>query len=232
MRIFLFFVLIGLLAVESGNCGYSDSETVKETYVGAIEKSIRALIKSEQAIKRRIVAIKETLRDLTSNILPAKNRTGRIRKTISDFLNPFKSKIKAIFPGTYWCGEGNISSSETDLGLFETTDGCCREHDFCSDVILTEEKRDGLINNGIFTRSSCDCDGEFYRCLKNASNVVASNIGKTYFNILRPQCFQTYYSIQGCRKYSGRRLINDKCEQYVYNVTLPETVQWFDNPDF
>ncbi|KOC70729.1 Phospholipase A2 [Habropoda laboriosa] len=232
MRILLLFAIIGLSAVEFGKCDYSNSETVTETYVGAVEKSIQTLIKSEQAVKQRIVAIKDILRDLTPNILPKRNTTGKVRKRIGDFLNPLKSKIKAIFPGTYWCGDGNISPNEKDLGLFETTDVCCRQHDSCSDTILTEEKRDGLVNNGIFTRSSCDCDSEFYRCLKEASNIVAFNIGKTYFNILRPQCFQTYYPIQGCRKYTGRRFTHDKCDQYIYNVTLPEIMQWFDNPDF
>lgn len=29
-----------------------------------------------------------------------------------------------------------------------------------------------------------------------------------------------------------RRLLNDKCEEYSYNDTQPETMEWFDNPDF
>lgn len=54
--------------------------------------------------------------------------------------------------GTYWCGDGDISPNKKDLGLFEKTDACCREHDSCPDGILVQQERDGLLNNGIFTR--------------------------------------------------------------------------------
>lgn len=40
-------------------------------------------------------------------------------------------------------------------------------------------------------RSACSCDKEFYECLKGSGtwNMAAQSIGRTYFNILSPQCF-------------------------------------------
>lgn len=51
-------------------------------------------------------------------------------------------------------------------------------------------------------RSSCECDRAFYQCLKEAHNIFATNIGRTYFNVLRPQCFQADYPIVDCKKYT------------------------------
>ncbi|XP_071857971.1 phospholipase A2-like [Bombus fervidus] len=215
------------LALESD----SNSITLKETYITSMEKSIQILINSEQAIHKKIVSIKNYLKGLASDMLP-KNENTRKKSTIGDVFNSFKSKIKAIYPGTYWCGDGNVSPNGEDLGLFDNTDACCKTHDLCLENISAGEKREGLLNNGIFTRSSCECDRAFYRCLKEADNIFATNIGRTYFNVLRPQCFQTDYPIVDCKKYARHRLMNNKCDEYNYNFSLPQIMQWFDNPDF
>lgn len=113
----------------------------------------------------------------------------------------FKDKVKAIYPGTLWCGGGNQARSEHEVGLFRNTDICCKVHDKCPSFIEPGKEHKGLKNNGLFTRSHCECDQLFYNCLKKIDSLVSNKIGYTYFNILRPKCFRKQYRITGCQKW-------------------------------
>lgn len=48
--------------------------------------------------------------------------------------------------GTKWCGAGNIAKDYDDLGRFNQTDSCCREHDHAQDNIGAFQKKHGLRN--------------------------------------------------------------------------------------
>lgn len=78
-------------------------------------------------------------------------------------------------------------------------DACCRAHDIYPNFIMQGETKYGLTNAGIFKRSECKADHQFYKCLaKHPLNLVAHGIGYTYFTILRPQCFVKDYPILIC----------------------------------
>ncbi|CAH1174010.1 unnamed protein product [Phaedon cochleariae] len=96
-----------------------------------------------------------------------------------------------IFPGTKWCGTGNVATNFTDLGILRDLDMCCRTHDSCPDVILAEATKYNLTNTSSFTRVSCDCDHSFYNCLKSAHKIYADLVGKTYFVYSRTKCFSS-----------------------------------------
>lgn len=89
-----------LSIVGSGSCQHYNSKTPKDTYVGTIEKSIRLIMKSGRMINDGIATIREDLRDTALNIPFLRARALNNRTTIADIFNPFKSKIKAIVPGT------------------------------------------------------------------------------------------------------------------------------------
>uniref|UniRef100_A0A182T6R4 phospholipase A2 n=1 Tax=Anopheles maculatus TaxID=74869 RepID=A0A182T6R4_9DIPT len=78
--------------------------------------------------------------------------SGGSSGTISSLFNTFKRKVKAIYPGTVWCGDGNQAKSENDIGFFYLTDSCCRAHDLCPITIAAGEQFNRLKNNGYFTR--------------------------------------------------------------------------------
>ncbi|XP_034948777.1 phospholipase A2-like [Chelonus insularis] len=118
------------------------------------------------------------------------------------------------------------------LGTFWKTDNCCRQHDSCPFYIEPGEYLGLLKNNGIFTRSACLCDFQFYKCLKNVNTVISRNVGITYFNILRPQCFSYDYPIKSCAKYDSSRSSHKKCIRYKLDKTKNKTLEWFDLPDF
>ncbi|XP_011687559.1 PREDICTED: uncharacterized protein LOC105449848 isoform X2 [Wasmannia auropunctata] len=105
-------------------------------------------------------------------------------------LTRYKNYVNIVYPGTLWCGPGNNAINESDLGQFNETDACCRAHDECKDYLLVGETKVNIQNNGVFTRSACTCDNEFYDCLKNVSSLISLKISVMYFNILQPQCFQ------------------------------------------
>eukprot|EP00106_Octopus_bimaculoides_P022644 XP_014790086.1 PREDICTED: uncharacterized protein LOC106883552 [Octopus bimaculoides] len=63
-----------------------------------------------------------------------------------------KRGIIPMFPGTKWCGDGNISRNYDDLGKNKETDKCCRSHDHCVEYILPFTRRYGLFNWSIFTK--------------------------------------------------------------------------------
>ena len=44
-----------------------------------------------------------------------------------------------------------------------------------------------MFSNG---RSHCDCDHDFYKCLKESNNSFAYTIGNFYFNILKVHCLK------------------------------------------
>jgi len=67
---------------------------------------------------------------------------------------------------------GNIATEFSDVGQYGDEDRCCREHDLCPNTLAPSECRRGLCNNGSITRSHCDCDARFRRCLQ------ALNTGK------------------------------------------------------
>lgn len=153
------------------------------------------LFNSRIALKKRIISKpstypKKVLVKTTSHISP-----------FGGIINGFKDRLKAIYPGTLWCGDGSNARSEHEVGLFQNTDICCRMHDKCPASIQAGHQYKGLQNNGLFTRSHCDCDRRFYNCLKKVDSIVSNKVGYTYFNILRPQCFRKEYPVIGCKKW-------------------------------
>ncbi|XP_076761362.1 phospholipase A2 hemilipin isoform X2 [Xylocopa sonorina] len=95
-----------------------------------------------------------------------------------------------IYPGTKWCGPGTLAKSYDDLGHHRAEDICCREHDHCPITIAPHECIHGICNNSPFTRSHCDCDAKFRRCLQNINSEVANTLGALFFNVIQVTCFK------------------------------------------
>jgi len=91
-------------------------------------------------------------------------------------------KIDFIYPGTKWCGCGNIAEGYDDLGEEADTDACCRTHDHCPYSIPAWTTKDGLKNYLPFTASDCNCDEKFFDCLKGVGTEAANGVGGIYFN--------------------------------------------------
>ncbi|XP_059490088.1 phospholipase A2 phaiodactylipin-like [Neocloeon triangulifer] len=94
-----------------------------------------------------------------------------------------------VYPGTKWCGSGSTASSFSELGSLFNEDRCCREHDFCPASLRSGQCRNGLCNTSPFTRSHCECDVQFRRCLQSVGSAASHALGALYFNIARVPCF-------------------------------------------
>ncbi|XP_035222180.1 uncharacterized protein LOC118195056 [Stegodyphus dumicola] len=127
-----------------------------------------------------------------------------------------------IFPGTKWCGPGDVAQSFDDLGSSADTDKCCRAHDLCDDLLRPGEKKENIINTSWFTLLSCECDDEFYDCLKNVSSNTSNSIGNAYFNLGGSNCYTLNYPLTD--KCLNRYLIY--CAEYERNTTAPMVYEW------
>nr|XP_015833910.1 PREDICTED: phospholipase A2A isoform X1 [Tribolium castaneum] len=135
-----------------------------------------------------------------------------------------------IFPGTKWCGAGNIAEDENDFGEFRDTDKCCRNHDLCPDIIEGYQSKHNLTNPSFFTRLNCECDEEFHKCLKSVNSRVSTQIGQIYFTALGTQCYREDYPIVSCKKYSY--LPRRKCKEYELDESKDKVYEWFDVPNY
>ncbi|XP_053727655.1 group 3 secretory phospholipase A2-like [Synchiropus splendidus] len=101
-----------------------------------------------------------------------------------------RRKRAFTFPGTRWCGTGTNAADYEDLGMFDSADRCCRDHDHCRHNIPAFTMRYGVFNSNFYTVSHCGCDQRFQKCLLGVNDSIASMVGYGFFNILRVPCFE------------------------------------------
>ncbi|XP_022238369.1 uncharacterized protein LOC106456869 [Limulus polyphemus] len=133
-----------------------------------------------------------------------------------------------IYPGTKWCGAGNVAERYEDLGPAQETDICCRAHDHCNDTIPSLQTKYGLKNVALYTKSLCDCDDVFSWCLKKANTKTSNGIGRVFFNVLQVQCFKLEHPVVKCLRYKGLPLIYSSCQEYQLDKDKSHEWQWFD----
>ncbi|CAG2112852.1 unnamed protein product, partial [Medioppia subpectinata] len=152
-----------------------------------------------------------------------------------DFPDEYNNKIDRnffegilIFPGTKWCGAGDIAEHEHDFGSEKETDKCCRQHDYCFDSIESKGTKYNLTNKAIHTKSHCLCDQEFTECLKSVDKLISKSIAKLYFNLIQVQCFKRDHPIIECLEYKGIPLFWSSCQKYELDFTKAIIYQFFD----
>ncbi|XP_070491857.1 uncharacterized protein [Chironomus tepperi] len=101
--------------------------------------------------------------------------------------SPF-SLLSGVFPGTKWCGTGDIAKNFHDLGEEKDMDRCCRDHDICPIKVRAYQSRYNLTNNSIYTKSHCVCDDLLFECLKKTNTPTAQLMGTIYFNLVQVPC--------------------------------------------
>ncbi|XP_074604963.1 uncharacterized protein LOC141858192 [Brevipalpus obovatus] len=141
--------------------------------------------------------------------------------------------IGSIFPGTKWCGQGNISDNNDDLGYFDQVDACCRMHDMCPDYIDPNETKYALTNMGKISRFACQCDENFKNCLKNvkdSQSFMAKSFGLLYFDCFAPKCFKEDYPKECCSRYRDKG--NEKCADFRVDSTKEPFYQWWTSSGF
>lgn len=118
----------------------------------------------------------------------SKRSTEPIKKSRSK-RSAFDFNSVLIFPGTKWCGKGDLAQCYDDLGPDQELDSCCRDHDCCPYMIPPFTSRFNMFNYRFHSVIHCDCDNRFRGCLRQSLSSTANMIGKIYFNILGSKCF-------------------------------------------
>ncbi|XP_077167896.1 protein PROCA1 [Paroedura picta] len=112
-----------------------------------------------------------------------------------------RTKRGFTYPGTLWCGAGNIAESYQQLGVHRETDRCCREHDHCRDVIHPFTLKYGYRNFRWHTISHCDCDKRLKACLRKVNDTASRVVGQAFFNVIQVPCFEFVYKKQCVEPY-------------------------------
>ncbi|XP_054857009.1 protein PROCA1 [Eublepharis macularius] len=105
------------------------------------------------------------------------------------------------YPGTLWCGAGDIAESYEQLGEHQETDRCCREHDHCQHVIYPFTSKFGYRNFRWHTISHCDCDKRLKACLRRVNDTASRVVGQAFFNVIQVPCFEFTYKEQCVESY-------------------------------
>ncbi|KAF4085876.1 hypothetical protein AMELA_G00099940 [Ameiurus melas] len=124
-----------------------------------------------------------------------KSKSGRQetedrRYPASDTHTLRRSKRGLTYPGTLWCGAGNIADNYDQLGEFAETDECCRTHDHCPHVIHSFSSKYGFTNFKWHSISHCDCDDAMKRCLRAVNDTSSRVVGQAFFNVIEAPCFE------------------------------------------
>ncbi|XP_015238481.1 PREDICTED: protein PROCA1 [Cyprinodon variegatus] len=107
-----------------------------------------------------------------------------------------RSKRGFTYPGTLWCGAGNMADNYNQLGEFADTDSCCRTHDHCAHVIHAFSSNYGYTNFKWHSLSHCDCDDELKACLRKVNDTSSRVVGQAFFNVIGVPCFDFTYEEQ------------------------------------
>nr|QCG75791.1 group III secreted phospholipase A2-C1 [Cyprinus carpio] len=124
--------------------------------------------------------------------------TKQAKEPNSDVANNKKTRTKRGFtyPGTLWCGAGNIADHYDQLGEFEETDKCCRVHDHCPYVIHAFSSNYGYTNFKWHSLSHCDCDNALKECLRLVNDTSSRVVGQAFFNVIEVPCFEFSFEEQ------------------------------------
>ncbi|KAJ6657284.1 hypothetical protein lerEdw1_002651 [Lerista edwardsae] len=135
------------------------------------------------------------------DLAEAKAACESIEPSSSNSSPPRRAKRGFTYPGTLWCGAGNIAESYDQLGAHRETDKCCREHDHCHHVIHPFTYKYGYRNFRWHTISHCDCDNRLKACLQAVNDAASRVVGQAFFNIIQVPCFEFTYMEQCVEPY-------------------------------
>ncbi|XP_019112756.2 uncharacterized protein proca1 [Larimichthys crocea] len=107
-----------------------------------------------------------------------------------------RSKRGFTYPGTLWCGAGNMADNYDQLGNFAETDSCCRTHDHCPHVIHAFSSKYGHTNFKWHSICHCDCDNTLKECLRKVNDTSSRIVGQAFYNVIGVPCFEFAYEEQ------------------------------------
>ncbi|KAL3244686.1 hypothetical protein MRX96_047143 [Rhipicephalus microplus] len=138
-----------------------------------------------------------------------------------------------IFPGTKWCGAGDVAKNYDDLGKASDTDRCCREHDHSPDNIPAFGTKHNITNYLPYTMTECTYDKQFFNCLQNVSSLASVTVGVLFFDVLKTKCFEYGYPSE-CTEHNYWRLflLKNPCVDEEPDTSKPKEWHIESPPNF
>lgn len=198
----LFWIMCVLL---KASCGYNqtDLEYLRDLWLRATRKSNESLFRQHihgDDYKHLIDMLSRLKTPVNRRNLFQDMKTVIVRNT---YEKTFGQKIGMF---TNFCGPGDTAGpdQETVCGLFNNVDECCKAHDNCDSFIRSKsdfkEYPDLPEKQLYFTSLSCECDVEFYNCLKRTDSIFGEIILGIY-SVAQMSCFQHEYQVAKCTKF-------------------------------
>ncbi|KAL3884301.1 hypothetical protein ACJMK2_024476 [Sinanodonta woodiana] len=221
------------------DAAYSDAQVGRRIFLQSQTRGLEIIYGVNDTLENCFIAKNENPTDqsyaatLPTSFIPvSETLMASVTESCDVFQRDLKGSLKPrrkrfiIYPGTKWCGIGNIAKHDFDFGRYTFTDSCCRMHDSCPVSIGPFKTLMGLTNLGLFTSSDCKCEADFYHCLKSSHEPAAEEIGDIYFNIIRPDCISFAPSLI-C---TSRSKLTGKCMVAHPQLDLPRNPQFVPLP--
>lgn len=153
-------------------------------------------------------------------------------KSIFDFIGTTLKSL-LIFPGTKWCGAGDVAKNYDDLGRESVTDMCCRDHDHATDSLAPFETVHGVTNVMLYTMTNCQDDCNFYNCLLEVNSLAGNAMGTIFFDTLKTNCFAYGYPDKCVsRNWISIPLLAKSCKQYQPDTSKSQKWQTYPQPSY
>ncbi|XP_073674322.1 uncharacterized protein proca1 [Garra rufa] len=174
------------------DCSVIQNEMQVKSFMHVCRLGLRNQMSSD--LKMSLTRVSEA----KANCNKLKSKGDRNSKPNSEAANNKKTRTKRGFtyPGTLWCGAGNIADHYDQLGEFEETDKCCRVHDHCPYVIHAFSSNYGYTNFKWHSLSHCDCDNTLKECLRRVNDTSSRVVGQAFFNVIEVPCFDFSFEEQ------------------------------------
>ncbi|XP_024939875.1 uncharacterized protein LOC107266792 isoform X2 [Cephus cinctus] len=205
-----------ILSIERGSTSVLVADTTMSRMVELNADAPFCSLYTDRGIIQRMMlgADPRRVRQMSSNLV------ADLEETCKASRNKGKNQAPGgglIYPGTKWCGPGSLAKSYDELGQHTAEDACCREHDHCPATIAPNQCIHGICNNSPFTRSHCDCDAQFRRCLQNLNTEVANTLGALFFNVIQVTCFKERRPCSQWQRTGYAEAVSDLlCSQYKF----------------
>lgn len=185
------------------SCGYdvTDLEYQRDLWFRAITKANqRQSLPSKDDFMNLIEALSSMKRSGDQSNLFQDMKAVLIQNS---YEKTFGVKI-GIF--TNYCGPGNVAGPQNDTveGVFHNVDECCKTHDYCDNFISSKADYNAYPDLPRkpfhFSSLSCDCDVDFYNCVRRTNSAFGDLILGIY-SIAQGSCFHLEHKIEKCVKY-------------------------------
>ncbi|XP_066498190.1 uncharacterized protein proca1 [Hoplias malabaricus] len=171
-------------------CAMSSDRAQVSSFMSACRLGLREQDREQAHEQEHFTTVDEAKRDCER--LHAREAAG-----VSEHAQRHRrAKRGFTYPGTLWCGAGNIADHYDQLGEFSETDKCCRTHDHCPHVIHAFSSYYGYTNFKWHSISHCDCDNTLKQCLRSVNDTSSRVVGQAFFNVIEVPCFEFSFQEQ------------------------------------